>query len=595
MVQKLPTLSFRGQTTQVTEFAFSEIRSFLARTPSLHGLRDIQFGILGGAGDAFELRIDKSTLQILAANDRSCLYAAYALLEGVGWRFPAPGEDRFDQTSYKATGWRQLTGKSEASFEHRGLSVLTPSNEELAAVVEWMPKQRLNSIFIGHNENQAQIKALEPKLARRGIRLEAGGHVLDEFLPLDMFQSRPEYFRYKDGQRRQDGNFCTSRFGTLQVVAEKAVEFMRELPAAKVFHFWGEDVEGGSWCECDTCKSLTPAEQMTIAVNAIAEAAEKERPGSTVDFLLYHDTLEIPDNLHPRPNVFALFAPRERCYAHGIGDPNCPRNVWHASRFQAAKRPFGERVSVFEYYCDFILWRCLGIAVPATILADLAWYKSMRVEDVQALHFGQFSNWAYALNAYVFARAAWDLKLDRNALVTQFCHARYGPHTRSMLQAYFSIEQASLHTLTYDEYGRDAYDIRDTPPTPADFVQKHIALVDQAVIQIETALSKLPSAEHPVIAGDRLLLELTRDNLRALSSQMRGRLHETSVSEPMHAEKMNAEYDNAIAVLRDLQKRLAELPRKYTGAWGERSAPHQFEMIAELLRSAKEGKRNRTW
>lgn len=595
MVQKIPTLSFRGETSPITGFAFGELRSYLTRTPQLHNLKTIQFGILQRDRDGYEFRVDKNMLQVLAANDISCLYAVYALLEGVGWRFPSPGEERFEASAFRASAWKNLTGKTEASFAYRSLTVLTASNEELRAVVEWMPKVRLNSIFIGHRENREQIEFIKPELAPRGIRLEVGGHVLDEFLPIEMFQSHAEYFRIKGGERRQDGNFCTSRFGTLQVVTENALKFVREYPEAQVFHFWAEDVEGGSWCECESCKGLTPSEQLMNTITAMADAIAQERPGVKIDFILYHDTLEFPETMHARPNVFALFAPRERCYAHGIGDASCAHNAAYASRFQAAKKVFGERLSVFEYYCDLILWRCLGITCPTTLLADLAWYKSKLVDDVQCLHFGQFSNWAYALNAFAFARASWDLNLTRDAIVTDFCHARYGEHARTMLQAYWSFEQASLHALTYDGYDKRAYDLRDPPGTPPEFVEKHIALVDQAIVQIETALTKMPAVVHRVIAAERMLLELTRDNLRALTHQMRGRLHEENQLDPNHAEKMKSEYDAAIALLNDLQRRFAELPEKVTGAWGREGAPNQFKLMAELLQSAREGKRQRDW
>jgi hypothetical protein len=592
-IQKMPTLSFRGQANVTIDFAFGELRSYLGRTPQLHNLKAIQLAVEPATRDAYEFRVDKNNLQIIGANERSCLYGAYGLLEAVGWRFPAPGEERFEQTSFRAASWRQLTGKTEASFQYRGLSVVTYSVEEVSAVVDWMGKQRLNSIFLGHKGDGAQINSLLTDLEHRAIRVEAGGHILDEFLPLELFAQKPELFRIQNGQRRQDGNFCTNNPETLAIITENAVKFARALPSAQFFHFWAEDVTGGSWCECDGCRALSPTEQMLRAINAVADGIAQERPSAIVDMILYHDTLDFPETLQPRPNVFAFYAPRERCYAHGIGDASCPHNAWYASRLVAARQAFGSRLSVFEYYCDWILWRCLGVAVPTTIVADLAWYKSMGVDQIEALHFGAFSNWAYALNAFAFARASWDVTQKRDALATQFCHARYGEHARSMLQTYFSFEQASVHALTYDGYGKDAYDIRDTPAEPAEFAQKHIALVEQAVTQTETAITKLPEARHKLIGGERQLLELNRDNLRALLHQMRGRQFEAS-SDPDCAAKMGAEYDAAIALLQSLQSRLAETSREHTGAWGE-SAPNQFKMIAELLQSAKAGNRKREW
>src|SRR5438876_635241 len=95
-VQKMPTLSFRGQTNPIIDFVFSQLRSYLGRTPMLHNLRQVQLAVEPGARDAFDFHVDKNTLQITGANDRSCLYGIYALLEAIGWRFPAPGEERFD-------------------------------------------------------------------------------------------------------------------------------------------------------------------------------------------------------------------------------------------------------------------------------------------------------------------------------------------------------------------------------------------------------------------------------------------------------------------------------------------------------------------
>src|ERR1051325_1094606 len=296
-IQKMPTLSFRGQTNSVIDFVFSELRRYLGQTPALHNLRQLQLSIEPGTRDGFEFRVDKNTLQIIGANERSCLYGVYALLETVGWRFPAPGEERLEASGFRAAAWRQLPKKTEAAFRFRGLSIVSSSNQELQAAVDWMGKQRLNSIFVGHRGDNTQLKELLPALSQRGIRVETGGHVLDEFLPLDSFAQHPEYFRIQDGKRRENGNFCSSNPDTLRIVTENAIKFVRENPDAQVFHFWGEDVAGGSWCECDACKGLSATEQLLRAVNAIADAIAQERPGASVDCILYHDTLEFPETL----------------------------------------------------------------------------------------------------------------------------------------------------------------------------------------------------------------------------------------------------------------------------------------------------------
>lgn len=571
----LPNLTLHGASaTQVTEFAFAELRRFLDKTPAPGKPRDIQFEIRPGPRDAFEFaQAPGDRLRVIAANDRSCLYAAYAILQSLGWRFAVPGEDHLDAPS--PDRWKALLGRTEASFEWRGLSLSSPDTRELLAVIDWMPKVRMNSLFVGHNGNIEQSLAVMAELKRRGIRLDTGGHIFKDFLPAKLFDPHPEYFRMKENVRRRDGNFCTADPQTLRILAENAVDYARKLPDAQVFHFWGDDVEGGSWCECPRCRKHSPDEQLMAASNAVAAALAVERPGARVDFLLYHDTIEIVDPLKPAGNIFACYAPRERCYAHALGDPACARNVWYSQCLERAHDIFGSRITVFEYYNTFMLWRCLGVAMPATILADLHYYKSKGIEDVQTLHFGQITNWAYPLNTYVFARSAWDASLTRDALVSDFCRDRYGSEQAPILiSAVRALEEATMQAITYCGYDKHAYDLRDVPLAPADFAAQHRLLVEQAISTTCQALEKLAFNSSDAIARDRLMLELNRDNLRALLHQMRN------------------EFDPAIALLTDLRRRMSDRP-DLLGGWAE--APRQFQMIAELLESAKAGRRHRDW
>ncbi|GIW18573.1 MAG: hypothetical protein KatS3mg064_1730 [Tepidiforma sp.] len=93
-----------------------------------------------------------------------------------------------------------------------------------------------------------------------------------------------------------------------------------------MYHLWADDLRAGGWCACGGCAGMTPSDQALEATNLVAEALERVDPAAQVAHLAYHDTLEAPQRVRPRANVAALWAPRNRCYAHALDDGGCRRN-----------------------------------------------------------------------------------------------------------------------------------------------------------------------------------------------------------------------------------------------------------------------------
>jgi len=75
------------------------------------------------------------------------------------------------------------------------------------------------------------------------------------------------------------------------------------------------------------------------AANAIADAVREPYPHLLVDFLAYHDTSVPAGKVTPAANLALMYAPRQRCYAHPLGDPHCPRNVEYAQDSPRPTRP----------------------------------------------------------------------------------------------------------------------------------------------------------------------------------------------------------------------------------------------------------------
>ena len=92
--------------------------------------------------------------------------------------------------------------------------------------------------------------------------------------------------------------------------------------------------------------------------------------GGIIQFGEYHDTLFPDPQIPADPRMFLVWAPRERCYAHAINDPSCPRNAVHWKALLAWKEKFAgiDDSHTFEYYMDQLLFNGLHPFTPDVIL-----------------------------------------------------------------------------------------------------------------------------------------------------------------------------------------------------------------------------------
>jgi hypothetical protein len=184
-----------------------------------------------------------------------------------------------------------------------------------------------------------------------------------------------------------------------------------------------------------------------LAINAIAEALERVNPAAQVAFLAYHDTEDVPAKVTPRPNVCVSWAPRKRCYAHATDDDACAVNVPHyAETFRAQTEHFraaGARPPrVFEYYLDGILFKSLLPPLATVMQRDLRFYREAGAYTVQALMTGDRPWTAPQLNAWLFARLAWNPNQDPERLVGDFCRATFGSESADLPAYYRALEAA---------------------------------------------------------------------------------------------------------------------------------------------------------
>jgi len=495
-------------------------------------------------------------LTLTAATPRALVAAVYALLAAAGCEWSPDGPDGERLPREPARTVPALDGRpafarrayaSDLGTWHYGVPArLTERLPSDAAFVDWMAKSGATGfLFIrAANDTQWMVPELAPELARRGLALELGGHVLTELLPRSLFAAHPEYFPMTTGGERTDlGNLCPSS-RALVVVAERA---RTAFAGAADVHLWGLDAFGGGWCACDRCGTLTPSDQALLVCNAVAEALGSD---VRVFHLAYHDTLAPPDTVHPAPGVVAEFAPRERCYAHALDDPACATNHPYREAFERHLERFAGRVHVFEYYGDAILFG--GCAVPLVEVcgADLEYYRRAGARGVSCLTFGRYSLWAHGANVEAFARAAIR-PAEAPAARTVHCTRRFGAAAGPMTRYLAGLEALMGRVVTYG-------DVKLPPAREAVRAALDGALAAAPELRSLLRDASASGAALAQMAAEAQLLDYTLATLAAVRGWVAAALDEPG----------DAAAEHAAAALGDAIRHLATVPVDIKGSWG---------------------------
>lgn len=493
-----------------------------------------------GEQDGFDWQVGRDTIDLHGHNTRGLLYAVYDFLEALGCRWIAPGDGpatlipsvvRFELPGGKITETPAFSGRCLIIGHYAFM-------QQVEEWIIWAARNRLNTIFLhvttqspalgSAPENQWQrYKEVAVKLARqRGMTIEHGGHGLTELLPRKFFKHMPEAFRFSNGRRTPDHNFCPSNEVGLAVIRDNAERHFHSHPEVDVFHLWPDDIAGGGWCDCERCQGYMPSEQALLAVNTVAEVLEVINPKAQISFLAYHDTEQVPLKVTPRHNVCMLWAPRERCYAHATDDSSCPVNAPHysttfcgqVSHFNSAGAAPGR---VFEYYLDAILFKSVLPPLLNVMKRDLRFYRVAGTHTVQALMTGDYPWVSAQLNVWCFTRLVWNPEQDLGTLLEDFCLAVFGKCNGHMSAYYRLLEQAFKLALELD-------------PQQIRSVGDNLGICDDPPIDIG----------DPVFAPPELLKRKSRKNASILDLVAKAAAHLGAARSAANPDNWRAEWVN---------------------------------------------------
>ncbi len=482
-----------------------------------------------GAGDAFQLRSGPEGLVIAAAASRGVLYGVYAYLESLGARFPFPGE-KHEVLPRRDLAFEGYDRREEPSFARRGMT-FSGDRQHALGWIDFCGKQRLNWVFhhtqfseVWWNENR---DAIWPELQKRGISLELGGHYLPHFIPREMFAEHPEWFRVVDGARTNDTNLCPSSREAMEYLQERVRQYVRAMPEADVYNVWADDTaeDASTWCACEACHGYSPSDQNLLVMNAMARAVRDIKPGAKIVHIAYHETIAPPEKVEPDPDVVMMWAPRERCYAHALDDPNCAKNRQHARWLEALVKVFDPgQAEVFEYYPDQVVFNHMMPALADTIAGDARYYKSLGIGLLEPLLTPYTHPWISPPTAAILqSRVQWNLDADLHEVLNDYARTYFG--SEEMVRYYAHRERALHHTIKACDFDHPVAAFWTPPLDKPEVTARHLQGLEVALEELYHARQTLAGVGHLATGAYMERVAKEEEALDLAGRRINGQMH----------------------------------------------------------------------
>lgn len=398
---------------------------------------------IGLGGEGYSIQIKDRRLVLSGARDRSVLYAAYDLLGRLGCRWLAPKYGFYGGSAEVVPKKVNLVIELDTAvvekpkMEFRKLYVEeghTHSAENLKQMIEWMSKTRRNTLVVPTDyQGSGRVKwdnwreALTPELTKRDILIEVGGHGYQNFLNAEMpeVKTHHEWLGMdKQGVRRTEHDFvfCSSNADAVAFLTKNVVGYLKSHPEIDIFDFWPPD--GARWCDCEACTKMgTPADRQSRLVGQVIAEARKQGVKARFECIAYAVYTDPPVNPPMDPSVLIDFCPIAQCFEAQIDDASSRQNAEYAKDLQAWRKAFKGGISIYSYYRKYA-WDSLPVIIPHYMQADMKWYAKVGTNGMSS--YSEPGDWrTYELNHYVLSRLSWDPDCDVDAIIDEYCRARY--------------------------------------------------------------------------------------------------------------------------------------------------------------------------
>lgn len=414
------------------------------------------------------------TLWIVGKEEPGEVYGVYHFLEeklGVRWfKAPIEGDDGeyipegltgFVPPEYECYRspdylYRTLsaTGVYQDRIPEKGMSTAMRNGFQIHPMYEIDLDTRQNV----HNKRFWDF--FRPRCSRR-IQSAGGGHCLFSYA-MDLlggreeaFKRHPEYFALVGGKRvhRKYPQYCLSNPDFKKLCIDYYLGRFEKIGGEGTIYFCAEDVPDG-WCECEGCLKMDgstdnrgkPLLEVSTRYGKfckeLADAILARYPKATLIYMPYSNFRHRPEGVEFDSRMSAQYCIGNRCWAHELDDPKCPKNVDRLALFHELAG-MGIPMHTYEYKtCSHLLY---GGPTAETEVHDLrfmhdelhsiGWNNEASYSDSHWISYGgntnfhhhaqNFpSNWFW-LNAA--GHALWNCHLDLEAFTVDRESKYYGP------------------------------------------------------------------------------------------------------------------------------------------------------------------------
>lgn len=446
--------------------------SFLSHLPEENFFISLRIVHKASKDDRYSIEPCPGGVMITGQGRAGLLYGAYELLHMQGWRWYAPGRDGEIAPEPKnelKIPPEKLEYAPDMSlgrgFYFEGVS------KESSELWRWMARNRLNLATFR--------PATGPLGNKLGMIFRVGGHIFEAILDPDrmmpsgrtLWEEHTDWYGLPaDGKRKKEKalatQFCVSQPDLLEFLGDELLDYLTgQWKEAEQVDIWGFDTWGSN-CACEGCKSLgNGTDQTLFLLSSLRETINKARSDGRLeqDIKLvmcgYEGTSTISGPVNPFPSNlieagdYVTFFPINRCYAHGFTDSGCGTNKPYA---EALKSWFMHKphmpVMVGEYY-NVSKYEDLPILFSNCMKKDFPDYYASGVQGMTYMHL-PVVNWGMrTLTQLLYARLAWDINSDVNALLEEYFHKWYGPYEAEMRKVYELIEKAWRNCADWRNWG----------------------------------------------------------------------------------------------------------------------------------------------
>lgn len=205
----------------------------------------------------------------------------------------------------------------------------------------------------------------------RSFSEEQGGHVgyIGSFAhtlvtyyckPETYFESHPEYYAYRGGERIPK-QLCLTNPDVINIVVSEVLALLEQQhdPSATIQIVSLTQHDNQEYCECENCKALDNANgshsgTMITFVNTVAERvkAAGDYDNIVFDTFAYQYTRKAPTKVVPRDDVIVRLCSIECCFGHTLDNPDCKENA----SFMSDLEQWGKicnRIYVWDYVNNY--------------------------------------------------------------------------------------------------------------------------------------------------------------------------------------------------------------------------------------------------